>query len=159
MCRWHRFRAGCAALDIARGVIHQPRILFLDEPTIGLDVPNRRAIWRTSPDSEPNSGMTVFLTTHYLEEAIDCGKSHSSVRVALCAKVRRGRWWNNCGHILEVETDQPAQLAEHLEPRLGAALIEGRVCSSAAIAIQSNWVHCRPSWHRRPGSALAAQSQ
>ena len=67
----------------------------------------------TSPDSRAEFGMTVFLTTHYLEEAIDCGKSHSSVRVALCAKVRRGRWWNNCGHILEVETDQPAQLAEH----------------------------------------------
>ena len=114
------------ALDIARGVIHQPRILFLDEPTIGLDVPNRRAIWRHIARLRAEFGMTVFLTTHYLEEAIDCDQVAflSSGRI-----VREGPprtlVEQLCGHILEVETDQPAQLAEHLEPRLGAALIEG----------------------------------
>ena len=60
------------ALDIARGVIHQPQILFLDEPTIGLDLPNRRAIWRHIARLRIELGITVFLTTHYLEEAIDC---------------------------------------------------------------------------------------
>ncbi|MFN0039861.1 MAG: ABC transporter ATP-binding protein, partial [Burkholderiales bacterium] len=57
------------ALDIVRGVIHHPQILFLDEPTIGLDLPNRRKIWRFIQQLRAKTGMTVLLTTHYLEEA------------------------------------------------------------------------------------------
>ncbi len=60
------------AVDIARGVLHKPRVLFLDEPTIGLDLPNRRAIWRFVEQLRREEGMTVFLTTHYLEEAAAC---------------------------------------------------------------------------------------
>ena len=60
------------AIDIARGVLHKPKILFLDEPTVGLDLPNRRAIWRFVEQLRQNEGMTVFLTTHYLEEATAC---------------------------------------------------------------------------------------
>ena len=114
------------ALDIARGVIHQPQILFLDEPTIGLDVPNRRAIWRHIARLRAELGMTVFLTTHYLEEAIDCDEVAflSSGRIVHAGPPRR-LVEELCRHILEVETDQPAQLAEQLTPRLGEALIEG----------------------------------
>ena len=60
------------AVDIARGVLHKPKVLFLDEPTIGLDLPNRRAIWRFVEQLRKDEGMTVFLTTHYLEEAAAC---------------------------------------------------------------------------------------
>lgn len=60
------------AVDIARGVLHKPQVLFLDEPTIGLDLPNRRAIWRFVEQLRKEEGMTVFLTTHYLEEAQAC---------------------------------------------------------------------------------------
>ena len=60
------------AVDIARGVLHRPKVLFLDEPTIGLDLPNRRAIWRFVEQLRREEGMTVFLTTHYLEEAVAC---------------------------------------------------------------------------------------
>ena len=60
------------AVDIARGVLHKPKVLFLDEPTIGLDLPNRRAIWRFVEQLRREEGMTVFLTTHYLEEAAAC---------------------------------------------------------------------------------------
>lgn len=60
------------AVDIARGVLHRPEVLFLDEPTIGLDLPNRRAIWRFVEQLRKEEGMTVFLTTHYLEEAQAC---------------------------------------------------------------------------------------
>ncbi len=60
------------AVDIARGVLHKPKVLFLDEPTIGLDLPNRRAIWRFVEQLRREQGMTVFLTTHYLEEAVAC---------------------------------------------------------------------------------------
>jgi ABC-2 type transport system ATP-binding protein len=62
------------ALDIVRGVIHHPRILFLDEPTIGLDLPRRRKIWRFIEKLRARTGMTVLLTTHYLEEADSCDR-------------------------------------------------------------------------------------
>lgn len=114
------------ALDIARGVIHQPQILFLDEPTIGLDVPNRRAIWRHIARLRSELGITVFLTTHYLEEAVDCDEVAflSSGRIVRSGPPRTlieqlGR------HIIEVETDQPSELAERLASRFGQALIEG----------------------------------
>jgi ABC-2 type transport system ATP-binding protein len=114
------------ALDIARGVIHQPQILFLDEPTIGLDVPNRRAIWRHIARLRTELGITVFLTTHYLEEAIDCDEVAflSSGRIVRSGPPRA--LVEQLGtHIIEVETDQRAELAEQLAPRLGEALIEG----------------------------------
>ncbi len=60
------------AVDIIRGIIHEPDMLILDEPTIGLDLPNRLKIWRFIQDLRKRSGMTVLLTTHYLEEAQDC---------------------------------------------------------------------------------------
>jgi len=56
-------------LEIARGFIHHPRILFLDEPTLGLDVQTRRAIWSYIMELNKRAGITIFLTTHYLEEA------------------------------------------------------------------------------------------
>ena len=56
-------------VDIARALIHAPKILFLDEPTTGLDPKTRRDIWRLIRDLQRSSGMTVFLTTHYMEEA------------------------------------------------------------------------------------------
>lgn len=114
------------ALDIARGVIHQPQILFLDEPTIGLDLPNRRAIWRHIARLRVELGITVFLTTHYLEEAIDCDEvAFLSAGDLVCKGPPRTLVEQLGRHIVEVETDQPAQLAERLAPRLGEALIEG----------------------------------
>jgi len=55
--------------DIARAIIHAPRILFLDEPTTGLDPKTRQSIWMSISAMQKELGMTVFLTTHYLEEA------------------------------------------------------------------------------------------
>ncbi|MFD9828493.1 ATP-binding cassette domain-containing protein [Tsukamurella tyrosinosolvens] len=55
--------------DIARALIHQPRILFLDEPTTGLDPDSRDRVWSTILDLQKRLRLTVFLTTHYMEEA------------------------------------------------------------------------------------------
>lgn len=55
--------------DIARGLIHRPKILFLDEPTTGLDPQTRQNMWETIELIQKEDGMTVFLTTHYMEEA------------------------------------------------------------------------------------------
>ena len=59
-------------VDIARGVVHKPRVLFLDEPTIGLDVSARVRIWRFIHKLRKSDGITIVLTTHYLEEAESC---------------------------------------------------------------------------------------
>jgi multidrug/hemolysin transport system ATP-binding protein len=55
--------------DIARALINHPKILFLDEPTTGLDPQTRKTVWKTIEDLQKRQGMTVFLTTHYMEEA------------------------------------------------------------------------------------------
>lgn len=56
-------------LEIARGLLHHPAILFLDEPTLGLDPQTRNHLWSYVKDINRHEGMTVFLTTHYMEEA------------------------------------------------------------------------------------------
>lgn len=56
-------------LEIARGLIHHPKILYLDEPTLGLDPQTRNHIWSYIQDLSKKEGITVFLTTHYMEEA------------------------------------------------------------------------------------------
>ena len=62
-------------LDIARTLIHRPEILFLDEPTSGLDPQSRRAVWEMLDAFRSDDQITVFLTTHYMEEAeVLCGR-------------------------------------------------------------------------------------
>jgi len=56
-------------LEIARGLLHAPEVLFLDEPTLGLDIRARRAIWDHLRKIRAERGLTIILTTHYLEEA------------------------------------------------------------------------------------------
>ena len=56
-------------LEIARGLIHKPKVLFLDEPTIGLDPQSRRVIWDLLTDLRQGTELTISLTTHYLDEA------------------------------------------------------------------------------------------
>jgi ABC-2 type transport system ATP-binding protein len=62
------------AVDIARGILHEPRVLFLDEPTAGLDPRARRSLWELIRGLRAASGLTVFLTTHYVEEAEPCDR-------------------------------------------------------------------------------------
>lgn len=58
-------------IDIARALLHKPKILILDEPTTGLDPQTRRMLWSTVSALRRDENMTVFLTTHYMEEAAD----------------------------------------------------------------------------------------
>jgi ABC-2 type transport system ATP-binding protein len=116
------------ALDIVRGVLHEPRVLFLDEPTIGLDLPNRRRIWRFIEHLRARTGMTVLLTTHYLEEAYPCDRVcfirkgklvDEGQPQSLVAKLGR--------HILEVEANDLDALRSQLEPDLGDCLVDGDI--------------------------------
>ena len=61
-------------LEIARGLMHSPRVLFLDEPTIGLDPQTRRSIWRYIAELRDAEDITIFMTTHYMDEAEFCDR-------------------------------------------------------------------------------------
>ena len=148
------------ALDIIRGVLNQPRVLFLDEPTIGLDLPNRRRIWRFIERLRLHTSMTVLLTTHYLEEADSCD------RVAF---IRKGRLVESGApralvehlgrHIVEVESADIERLAARLEPKLGAYLRDGDIAMfrwadedvTELVKLQSDLAADIGSWKvRRP---------
>jgi ABC-2 type transport system ATP-binding protein len=113
------------AVDIARGVLHKPKVLFLDEPTIGLDLPNRRAIWRFVEQLRREQGMTVFLTTHYLEEAAACdhvdfiqqGNLQQGGAPAELTK-------QLAANILEITTPNPENIAAQLSPLFGQPIHE-----------------------------------
>jgi len=61
-------------LEIARGLLHSPRVLFLDEPTIGLDPQSRASVWEYVRALKEREDITVFLTTHYMDEAENCDR-------------------------------------------------------------------------------------
>jgi ABC-2 type transport system ATP-binding protein len=61
-------------LEIARGLLHSPRVLFLDEPTVGLDPQTRKSIWDYIQQLRRNEDITIFMTTHYMEEAEYCDR-------------------------------------------------------------------------------------
>jgi ABC-2 type transport system ATP-binding protein len=61
-------------LEIARGLMHSPRVLFLDEPTIGLDPQTRRSIWTYIAELKQQEEITIFMTTHYMDEAEWCDR-------------------------------------------------------------------------------------
>ncbi|MGH2706365.1 MAG: ATP-binding cassette domain-containing protein [Actinomycetota bacterium] len=71
----HTFSGGMMRrLEIARGLLHSPRVLFLDEPTIGLDPQTRASIWEYIGELRTNEEITIFFTTHYMDEAEYCDR-------------------------------------------------------------------------------------
>lgn len=98
-------------LEIARGILHEPAILFLDEPTRGLDPQNRRRIWDDINELRQRDKLTVFLTTHSMAEAETCD------RIAI---VDRGRM---------IASDTPA----HLKKRVGGDLIVLRTDDNVGV--------------------------
>ena len=116
------------ALDIVRGVLHEPSVLFLDEPTIGLDLPNRRRIWRFIEHLRARTGMTVLLTTHYLEEASPCDRVCFIRKGKLVDEGQPQSLVAKLGnHILEVEANDLDALKKQLVPQLGECLIDGDI--------------------------------
>ncbi len=117
------------ALDIARGVLHRPRVLFLDEPTVGLDVQNRRAIWRHLGRLRGEEGTTLVLTTHHLEEATGCDRVAFMSRGRLLGQGSPDDLIAALGeYVLEIETADALSLTEtaaHLRGRFGEPLVEG----------------------------------
>ncbi|MGI8809360.1 MAG: ATP-binding cassette domain-containing protein [Acidimicrobiales bacterium] len=82
-------------LEIARGLLHSPRVLFLDEPTVGLDPQTRASIWEYLDELRHQENLTIFLTTHYMDEAEHCD------RIAIM----------DAGQIVALDTPQALKLA------------------------------------------------
>ncbi|MCB2426022.1 ABC transporter ATP-binding protein [Methylophaga pinxianii] len=113
------------AVDIARGVLHRPQVLFLDEPTIGLDLPNRRSIWRFVEQLRRDHGMTVFLTTHYLEEAVACDHVDFIQRGVLQKGGRPTDLMRQlAAYVLEIECVDIEHVSSRLTPQFGQPIIE-----------------------------------
>jgi ABC-type multidrug transport system, ATPase component len=113
------------ALDIARGILHHPRILFLDEPTIGLDVLNRRAIWRFIERLRQEQRVTVLLTTHYLEEATECDEVAFLNQGKIIGHGAPDALIQALGaYVLEIEDGDLKALAAQFTPLLGKPLTE-----------------------------------
>ena len=108
------------ALDLARGILHRPAILFLDEPTLGLDPGQRRRIWGFLKQLTAEHGTTLFLTTHYLEEADPCDRVAIVDRGSIVAlgepadlKRRLGR------ERIDVNTEKPEEFAARVRELTG----------------------------------------
>ncbi len=109
-------------LEIARGLLHSPRVLFLDEPTVGLDPQTRSSIWRYIHELKQAEQITIFMTTHYMDEAEFCDRiaimDQGEVIVvdtppALKASVGEDR--------VRIETDDDATAIAALRERFGIA--------------------------------------
>jgi ABC-2 type transport system ATP-binding protein len=117
-------------LEIARGLLHSPRVLFLDEPTVGLDPQTRSSIWRYIRELKAREDITIFLTTHYMDEAEYCDRiaimDQGRIIVldtpeALKAKVGKDR--------VQIETDDDEAAIAALRQRfdIEATVAEGAV--------------------------------
>ena len=126
-------------LEIARGLLHSPRVLFLDEPTVGLDPQTRSSIWRYIEELKAAEEITIFLTTHYMDEAEHCDRiaimDQGRVIVldtpeALKASVGRDR--------VQIKTDDDAAAIAALRDRFGidASVAEGAVTFGVAAGEQ-----------------------
>jgi ABC-2 type transport system ATP-binding protein len=122
-------------LEIARGLLHAPHVLFLDEPTVGLDPQTRSSIWAYINDLKKREDITIFLTTHYMDEAENCDRiaiiDHGKIVAidtpqALKASVGKDR--------VQIHTaDDPAAIAALAEGfGIEAGMHEGAVTFSVA---------------------------
>ncbi len=113
-------------LEIARGLLHHPHVLFLDEPTVGLDPQTRAAIWQHVRALRDQAGVTVFMTTHYMDEAENCDRIAIIDRGRIVAlgspeELKRGAGQD----IMTVGAADPAGLAPAIASRYGVEVRTG----------------------------------
>jgi len=105
-------------LEIARGLIHYPQVLFLDEPTLGLDPQTRAHLWEYILRLKKERAMTIFMTTHYMNEAENCDRiaviDHGKI-VALDTPANLKKQVG--GDIIKMTSGQHRKLKEELEKR------------------------------------------
>ncbi len=127
-------------LEIARGLLHHPRVLFLDEPTLGLDPQTRRHIWDYLLRLREHENLTIFLTTQYLDEAENCGRIAIIDRGEIVALDTPEGLKSAVGGdlIMFSAADNERAAAEvrsryHVEPSIGNGLVRFHVTSGDAF--------------------------
>jgi ABC-2 type transport system ATP-binding protein len=122
-------------LEIARGLLHTPRILFLDEPTLGLDPQSRNQLWSHVQHLNRTEGVTVFLTTHYMDEA-----DRVATRIAV---IDRGR-------IVALGTSQELKSQTQTETLEAAFLkLTGTAIRDESAAAADGMRQAAQMWRRR----------
>ncbi len=120
-------------LEVARGLLHEPQTLFLDEPTVGLDPQTRRSVWEHVLRLRQSTGLTIFMTTHYMEEAEYCDRiaiiDHGHI-VALDTPAALKRMVGQ--DIVRLSTSTPEQAALVLERSPGRKVR----CEEDAVTIE-----------------------
>ncbi|MBV9337621.1 MAG: ATP-binding cassette domain-containing protein [Solirubrobacterales bacterium] len=117
-------------LEIARGMMHSPRVLFLDEPTIGLDPQTRRSIWSYIAELKEREEITIFMTTHYMDEAEWCDRiaiMDNGQIVALDAPDTLKAQVGTDRVMIQTEDDDAAIAALQARFGVGARMAEGAV--------------------------------
>ncbi len=117
-------------LEIARGLMHSPRVLFLDEPTIGLDPQTRRSIWTYIRELQEREEITIFMTTHYMDEAEWCDRIAIMDQGEIVALDTPETLKAGVGaDRVTLQTDDDAAAIEALRDRFGleAKIVEGAV--------------------------------
>ncbi len=105
-------------LEIARGLLHHPDLLFLDEPTLGLDPQTRNLIWEYIIGLQQQHGLTLFLTTHYMEEAEHCHQIAIMNQGRIITQDTPDALKAGVGHdTVELGADHPEQAARHIRRR------------------------------------------
>ena len=106
-------------LEIARGMLHQPQILFLDEPTLGLDPQTRQSIWVHLNELRSRKGVTIFMTTHYMDEAEYCARiaiiDHGKIVAQGTPEELKGMVG---GDVVTITTSRPDEAAAEIEKLL-----------------------------------------
>ena len=122
-------------LEIARGLMHSPRVLFLDEPTVGLDPQTRSSIWAYIRELKQAEDITIFLTTHYMDEAEYCDRIAIMDKGVIVVRDTPDALKASVGHDrVTLQTDDDAAaiaaLAEHFE--IAAKVSEGAISFGVA---------------------------
>ncbi|MCO5382345.1 MAG: ATP-binding cassette domain-containing protein [Methanosarcina barkeri] len=103
-------------VEIARGLVHYPKVLFLDEPTTGLDPQTRVNIWDYINKLQKQKNITIFLTTHYMDEAEICSKvaiiDHGKI-VAFDTPYNLKKQYTST--VMKIKTCENEKLAQHLK--------------------------------------------
>jgi ABC-2 type transport system ATP-binding protein len=116
-------------LEIARGFLHYPKVLFLDEPTIGLDPQTRKYIWDYVDDLKKREDVTIFLTTHYMEEAEHCDRIAIMDHGKIIAMDTSENLKNMVGgDVIKLKTDDDARAEAELKSRYDINILEDRDC-------------------------------
>jgi ABC-2 type transport system ATP-binding protein len=109
-------------LEIARGVLHHPQVLFLDEPTLGLDPQTRKHIWDYLNELRRREGVTLFMTTHYMDEAEFCDRIAIIDRGSIVALGTPGELKGKIGgDVITVSVDDVPAAAREIQERFGIA--------------------------------------